>query len=188
MQKVHSEVTSLMDRFCEIEVALVEELEEKGVIAADVRRHISILPLPLLKDMYLYIEPEADKLEEKKTLTGLLSFLSVRVWNFIDYHLLEHVVMKFGSESLQDNMKLYMRELEWFESQTTVHALIECWPTGQDFKPPKYEDDAVMVNIDPKSCTVKELNEIRRNLCVKFLPPLSELAHNLVMFHRKGFK
>ena len=105
----------------------------------------------------------------------------MNVWNFIDYHLLEHVVSKFGGESLQHSLKQYVLDLEEFESQTTVQALIECWPTGRDFKPSKYEDATIKVDRDPKSCTVKELSEIRKGLCMKFLPPLS----NLIMLHSK---
>lgn len=179
---VASSFSRLAETFNEMEVSLLDYLEERGMKATDVRKYISVLPLTLIQESHMCTK-QADKLEEIKTLTGLFNFLNKCVWNFVDYHLLEYVVSKFGSSSLKQCMKQYIQDLREFQSHTTVYDFMQCWP-GRQIKPPKYDDVTVKLDKDPKSCTVKELNDIRQNLCVEFWPRLSDYA-KFVMYHYK---
>lgn len=169
--------------FHSITKSLLEDLCQNKIRATDIVNHIAILPLSLIKESYASTSPVADELEDKKTLAGLLSFLNACVWNFIDYHLLEYIIEGFGSKHLKQRMKEYVKDLEQFERNTTISELIKDWPKGKE-KPPEFDKLTMKIDKSPHSCTLKELNDIRQNMCIKFWPRLSEYAQ-YIMYHYK---
>lgn len=173
----------LSNRFHRLGMSLLYDLEERGVKARDLRNHIAIIPCHLIQETCTSTSMMIDTLENFKTLTGLIHFLNSRIWNFIDYHLLEYTIARFGSDSLQRYMQEYVRELEKFENETTVFDFMECWP-GRETKPPNYDEIGAKIDKDPKRCTIKELNDFRCSLGVEFLPSLVEYT-KYIMFHYK---
>ena len=163
-----------------MEVSLLEELQQNGVKASKIRNHISVLPLPLLQECYRSTEESLDKLEKRQTLTGLFHFLNAKVWNFIDYHLLEYVISEFGSQRLKQSMEQYAADLKQYKNHATVHEFMQFWPTRQ--KPPNYDDITVKLDKDPKLYTMRELDEFRQSLSVEFWPRLSDYA-KYVTYH-----
>ena len=161
-------------------IMLLQELEQNKVKATDIRYHISFLPLQLIPECYRSTKESFDELEKLKTLTGLFHFLNGQVWNFIDYHLLEYVISKFGSQRLKQCMEQYAADLKKYKSHATVHEFMQFWPTRQ--KPPNYDDITVKLDKDPKLYTLRELDEFRQNLSVEFLPRLSDYA-KFVTYH-----
>ena len=77
-----------------------------------------------------------DDIEAKETLTSLFAFLNACMWNFIDCHLLGHIIDELGGEDLKKHMSQYERNLEVFKSHTSIADLLECWPAvaGHDAK------------------------------------------------------
>lgn len=172
---VEREFSRLEEAFHALSVSLLEYLEDKSIKPNEIRRHITQLPVSLIKESGEVVDRVADKLEKKETLTGLFTFLNVCMWNFMDYHLLEYIVKIFGGENLKRRMKQYVSELEMFERHTSVYDLIECWP-GQDRMPVESSEASLKVEIDPKLYTVAELNHLRQKLSMQFWPRLSECA------------
>ena len=167
-----------------MEVSLLKEMQQNGVEATDVRNHISVLPLPLIPECYRSTKDSFDELEKLKTLTGLFHFLNGQVWNFIDYHLLEYVMKKFGSQRLKQCMEQYAIDLKEHNKSATVHEFMKFWPTRQ--MPLNYDDITVKLDKDPKVYTMGELDEFRQNLNVKFWPHLSDYAIFVTYHYSQG--
>ena len=161
-------------------MSLLEELQQNGVEVIKVRNHISVLPLELIQECYRSTEESSDELEKRKNLSGLFGFLNAHVWNFIDYHLLEYVISKFGSTHLKQRIKQYAMDLKEYNSPATVQEFMQFWPAGK--KPPNYDDINMKLNEDPNSYTMRKLDELRRNMNVEFWPRLSDYA-KFVTFH-----
>ena len=147
------------------------------------RADIAILPEMLIKEAYTTVDKAAPDLETKDTLTGLFSFLNACVWNFMDYHLMEHVLEIYGSEELKSLMAEYVCDLKALMSCMTVSQLMECWP-GQVEVPEGFDEASAKIDIDPDRVTIAEMNLFREKLCVEFLPRLSKYT-KYVMHHRK---
>lgn len=184
MIRVNHEFTRLNDTFYAISQSLFRHLEDAHVHPRDVRTHLTVLNSKMLmKEASAIVDKAARELETKGTLTGLFNFLNSCVWNFMDYHLMEYVIKEFGNEELRRRMAQYIRDLQVFESHTTVSQLIEVW-SEQDLAPEDCEDATVKIDKDPTRVTVSELNMFRKKLRVEFWPRLSEYASH-VLHHCK---
>ena len=166
------EFNDLSDKFYAISHSLFRHLEDTHVHPRDVRAHLTVL------DSRNLIK-EASAIETKAcTLTKLFNFLNSSVWNFIDYHLMEYVIKKFGNKDLKKRMAQYIHELEIFENHTTITQLIEVW----DFTPKdcEYATCTVKIDKDPTCVTISDLNMLRKKICGEFWPHLSECASHVL--------
>ena len=179
---VNQDFTRLNEKFYAISYSLFRHLEDTHVHPRDVRAHLTVLDsMILIKEASAIVDTVSDKLETKGTLTGLFNLLNSSVWNFIDYHLMEYIIKKFGNEELKSRMTKYVCDLLIFEKHTTITQLIEVWDK-QDLVPKDCEDATVTVKIDkdPTRVTVSDLNTIRKKFCGEFWPRLSEYASHVL--------
>ena len=139
----------------------------------DVRAHLTLLDSMLLKEASAIVDTVSDKLETKGTLT---KFPNSSLWNFMDYHLMEYIIEKFGSEDLKSDMTQYKRDLLTFENGTTIFQLIQIW----DFAPKDDPTATVKIDKDPKCVTVSELDMLRKKFCGEFWPRLSKYASHVL--------
>ena len=178
MIEVNQDFTRLNDKFYAISQSLFRHLEDSHVHPRDVRTHLTVLDsMILIKEASAIVDTVSDKLETKGTLSRLYNFLNSSVWNFIDYHLLEYIIKKFGNEDLKRRMAQYICDLLTFEKHTTITQLIEVWDK-QDLVPKDCEDATATVKIDkdPTRVTISDLNTLRKKICGEFWPRLSEYA------------
>ena len=172
---VCKKITSLEKQFSSIVSSFREELTEKKTDVKEIHGHILSLPYRLKKEVSIIVEDHATDIQERTNLTKLFVYLDRTLWNFIDYSLLEHLVLLFGSSQLKRDMEAYVSELSTFEKQTTISQLIQYWPGRRD-TPPTYCQLTVKIDVDPDKCTIESLNSLRKSFCKNFLPPLSEFA------------
>ncbi len=150
-----------------------------------ITRHICSLPLCLKREFGKPIERNAQIIINKKCMEELFTYLDMNLWNFIDYTLLEYIIMRYGSPAIQQEMKDYVSELFDFQKKTTIAELIENWP-GRKHIPPTYCNASAKIDLNPKECTLYHLNKIRIELAEKFLPTLSDFAMILCNFSRSS--
>ena len=182
MIRVDQDFTRLNDKFYAISHSLFRHLEDTHVHPRDVRTHLTVLDsIYLIREASAIVDTVSDKLETKGTLTRLFAFLNSSVWNFIDYHLMEYIIKKFGNEDLKRRMAQYIRDLLTFETCTTITQLIEVW-NKQDSVPKDCNDATATVKIDkdPTHVTVFDLNMFRKKLCGEIWPRLSEYASHVL--------
>ena len=93
-------------------------------------------------------------------------------WNFLNFDLLEHVVMGFGSEDLKKKMESYESDLQCFRKATRVCDFIACWPVrGQT--PPESELREFVAKVDYHwdCCTLEDLDILEGVITRKFFLP-----------------
>jgi len=169
------QITYLEDQFCSISSSLYEELLEQNLKTKDVLKYLVALPFGLKRELADLIQKHISELKKTEDVDELHIMLDSKIWNFIDYHLLQHVVNRLGSITLRSKMVDYVKELNKFMSSTTVSNLIQYWPGRQDC-PLQYNKMTIKIELNPNECTLEQLNTIRKEFCDYFLPPLSEFA------------
>ncbi len=177
--------SELRETFSDLAVSLIKELVEKHTSAEEFRKSIATLPLSLNKKTTLPIN-NVDQIENLMLLTDLFHLLNANIWNFFDYQVLEYVIDKFGSDAIQDTMSQFISSFRKFEQNTVLYDFFECYP-GRMQKLPGYTEVTANIDGNPKHFTLAELNQFRHNVCIKFLPPLSEKAMLFYKHQRDDF-
>ena len=168
-------------KFRDLSASLFEQLQDLDIKVIEIRKYIANLPFSLVKEVGLSVVRAADKLKNKETLAGLYFFLNESMWNFLDYHLLQYLVERFGSGDLQKYMEQYVDDLVKFKSDISVHDLVKC--CLNDTPPEECSEVSLKTDTDPKACSVTELDTLRKELPVQFWPSLSDFAKFIVMDH-----
>ena len=116
-------------------------------------------------------------LEGRNTITELFLRLSP-LFVFINYGLLDHLISKFGSPALKEDMKSYVSEVKVFMRETTVADLMDYWP-GEQHPCMNYSELKAKFSDDPRLYTLERLNDFQRKFCCKIR--LSEFIFGLIL-------
>ncbi len=183
IEAVQSNIRTLENTLSDLAVSLMAELREKGIPAESVIDWCSNAPRSMNREGVIDALGKKE-LKENKTLSSLFRFLGTQVWNFIDYHLLEFIISRLGSESLQQRMKDYVSRLQGFRRSTSMSSFIQSW-SGRFQKPEDYDEVTATFNTD---CTIELVDQFRRQLQEKLLllPPLSKFCAMLYYKHKNG--
>ena len=84
--------------------------------------------------------------------------------DFMNYGMLEHLIKAFGNKKHKHDISAHAQSMERFLRETTVKDLIDHWP-GNRRLPPDAEELVVMIDRDPKTCSILELFEIKNEIC-----------------------
>ena len=156
---VSKRIETLEEQFDHLHDRLVTELSEGGASVEIILRALTKLPLAFRKEYEGAIQNMLPDLEKREVVCHLFHRLNP-LFTFIDHKLLQHLVSKFGSLELKQDMTTYSRKVELFKKVTTISELIDYWPglkvTEVDHKVlrTKFEDD-------PKSYTLEKLDYFR---------------------------
>ena len=92
-----------------------------------------ILPFAFRREYERSIQqllPAAKEIDGQSVITSSVFLLFNPLFAFIDYDLLNHMIVKFGSAELKSEMALYIEDVKIFMRETTVGDLIDHWPGG----------------------------------------------------------
>ena len=160
---VLSLIEALEEQFHDIHSRLVTELSaNKGISVEQVLQVLTMLPFAIRKQYQDTIQTMLPKLETKDRISSLFHLLDP-LFTFIDYELLKHLVTKFGSSKLKEDMLAYIEKVQLFKRVTTVSELIEYWP-GLELPESNYSRLRAKLGDDPGTFTLEELDKFRRNL------------------------
>jgi hypothetical protein len=166
---VPKRIETLIEQFDFLHERLVNEVSEGGTSVKDILRALTRLPFTFRKEYESAIQSMLAELEKKEVVHNLFNRLNP-IFTFIDYELLQHLVSKFGSQKLKQEMTSYTAKVQLFKKVTTIGELINCWP---GLKVPEIDHKLLRAKLagDPKSYTLEKLdyfrnrffNELRRS-------------------------
>ena len=100
--------------------------------------------------------------------TAMLFRQLTPLFHFLDYDLLNHLINKFGSRNLKENMSKYLANIDKFMEETTVHDIIKV----RYFRQPNenkfykhYSKLRAKFDGDPKDYTLKKVDAVRTRFC-----------------------
>ena len=160
-------IKTLETEFDSLHQRLLSELTDGNVCSRDeLLRAVNMLPVSVRNEYQSLIQQKLHELLGSGTIFELLLHLSP-LFTFIDYGLLDHLVLKFGSSKLQNDMQTYMSKIQVFMRETTVGDLIDYWPGGEESHIQNYSKLKAKFSDDPKMYTLERLNKFRRKFCSK---------------------
>ena len=156
---VSKRIETLEDQFDCLHDRLVTELSERGTSVERVLRTLTRLPLSFRKEYESTIQSMLPELEKREVIDNLFYRLNP-LFTFIDYELLQHLVSKFGSQELKQEMMSYTTKVQLFKKITIISELIDYWP---GLKVPQIDHQKLRAKFedDPKSYTLEKLDYFR---------------------------
>ena len=132
---------------------------------------ITCLPVSARTQHRSFIEEKLTNIPPPVTFVNIWTKLNL-YWDFLNYELLEHVIINFGSAELKQNMQEYVHELSVFKQTTRLCDFIESWPC-RDNEPPEDRLKKVVVKMKHEwsQCTLQDVESFKRALVHKFFLP-----------------
>ena len=162
---VSNNIENLESQFTDLHKCILDELiANKDMNIQKLLQRLTLLPIKLRSEYQKIISEKLPTLPREGSISELFLHLNP-LFTFIDYHLLEYIIKVFGSNSLKFKMQSYSHEISSFLKQTTIQQLIDYWPCKEEEDPKVYEIIA-KIDKDAKSCSLHELNTLRRKICV----------------------
>lgn len=152
-------INSLEKQFDSLHRRLVSEVtKDEASKGVELLRALTVLPVSIKNEYEDMIQNKLPALEEKRT-TAVFLYLGP-LFVFIDYGLLDHLISKCGTLKLQEDMKLYVHEIQIFMQETKVADLMDFWP-GKEQPHLNYSLLRAKFSGDPKTYTLERLNNFR---------------------------
>ena len=157
-------ISKLEEWFSDLKDKLLSEMKSNQAVSPQtILGSLAILPLPLQAEYKKYVMENLSTLATAPSVTVMFVYLSFN-FTFIDYGLLEHLMKKFGSYQLKQDMSSYVEEINVFLDETTVAQLGVHLP-GQQELPPHFDKLLMKIDKDPGKCSLRMLNELRKRFC-----------------------
>ena len=158
-------IETLIEQFNCLHECLVNEVSEGGISVGKVLRALTRLPLTFRTEYESKVQSMLPELEERRVIDNLFYRLNP-LFTFIDYELLQHLVSKFGSQELKQEMTSYTEKVQLFKKHTTIGELINCW-SGLKVPPIDHELLRAKFAGDLKSYTLEKLDSFRNQFFKK---------------------
>ena len=149
--------------FRNLDEGLSAELEDQD--KDRVLNSLTRMPYPQRIEYQKYLEMKLPDFQDLKTVSEIFQQLRL-YYNFLDYTLLMRLINDLGSESLKSKMSAYDREIQEFMNVVTMAELQQVWP-GRKECPPDFDEFLMRIDKDPRKCSLKMVNDIRKKICIE---------------------
>ena len=174
LDSLEEEITTLSSNLC-------HEVEKNGVTIEHLLNKLTMLPVALRREFQDSLTREIATFGDTcKTIRHAFHLLINPLTTFLDYKLLEHLISKFGSSQLKQDMADYVDDVTNFKRETTVAELMDHWDGIED-ESLKFTELQVRFGEDPTKCTLERLDRFRKKFCSRY--KLSELV--MILIHLK---
>ena len=156
------------------------ELQEK-ITADDLLDELTCLPIALRREYQESVKKDiATHSDSCRSVRQLFHLIINQLTTFLDYKLLQHLISKFGSSQLKQDMSEYVHAVNEFKRETTVAELMDHWDGIED-ESLKFTELQVRFGEDPTECTLERLDRFRKKICSRY--KLSEFV--MILIHLK---
>ena len=155
---VEEMMKELQSNFSKIQQEVMQTLEEKGIPFEKFKRAIAS-----------FDDQAAERSYELLTTASSENFCAIfrhwnnkKVWNFLDFDLLERLVRQYGLNETKVLMRQYSKEMKDFQKKVTVRSLMKLQRGYGDHYEEFKSCKQMIHDLDwPYDCTLEELKELR---------------------------
>ena len=175
-----SDFVQMEMEFLDIHREFIINLKKNGIGVVDITSEIASLPEKVNHYVYEPFMKVVNKIENTDSFIALFSILKSELYNFIEYHLLEYLIKKYGSEAMKKRMSKYVDNLETFQETALVANLVKFWEHRDKMLILANILDKVRVKFNDKMLTIKTVEKFRNDLLHAFLPNFVDCS---IMFY-----
>ena len=170
-------------QFSSLQRRLLSEIKTSSEVSPETLvDSLTLLPISLRAEYQKFVIENLKTLEKAESIREIFHHLNLH-FTFIDYRLLEFLVDEYGSHQLKHDMLEYTMKMAVFMNETTVQQLMDHWPGRREI-PPHFEELRAVIDRDPKTYTLRQLDDLRKRVCSE--TRLSETILVLIGVERKN--
>ena len=158
-------IEDLERRFTNIQITARKELEGREDSVELVKNQLTTMRTER-KDKTV-IRAIARRKRPFKDLIDFFMYLNDYCWNFLEYHALMQLIINTCSATLRKEMKVYVRDVQAFQQNTTITEFIKYRRDLAKMKsiPESRKKLKMDHNIEPDSYTLADLDKLRMSTC-----------------------
>ena len=177
-------IAKLEKQFSSLQRRLQSEMKTNSEVSPETLvDSLTLLPISLRAEYQKFVLENLKALERAESIREIFHHLNIHCFTFIDYRLLEFLVDEYGSRRLKQDMLMYTMKVSVFMDETTVQQLMDHWPGRRDI-PPHFEELRAVIDRDPKTYTLRQLDDLRKRVCSQTM--LSDTILILIGVERKN--
>ena len=153
---------SLTEKFEQIVICMNDVLKESNQTVGEFRISFLLCLDVFERDRHAnFFESKANALCQASTFDALFMVLNL-YWDYLNYHLLECLVRKYGDADTKRSMKEYVEDVSSFMEATTLQVFWKIEPCLKSIPPPGFTETIVRYKHGISAIsTLKDVENIR---------------------------
>ena len=182
-QEIAGEAAQLEERFVNVlmhtKICFAEKEAESGTFLDRFKITLTTLPLSKKHQHLKFLKNEKERIKRARNSEEIFDILE-DYWNYSDYDLLEFIIKEFGMKELQEEMDIYIAELEQFEKKTTIQDY-DSASLGEMIIPEDFRTVTIEQGKDPLKCTLYDVRQFENDV-------VNQAALNKFALFRRSIK
>ena len=166
VRKVQQEIATLVDMYDDLVEKTGISLSKRQAISPDFliafRVSVAVLPTSLKYQHNYFLEHHSSQIAKATTVEEILCIVN-RYCNFLNCHLLAHIINKFGDEELQKQLSSYTTALQSFRSQTKFSEFFKAYTENPNI-PPESVALTTRMGSEWEHRTLQDAEEYRKSM------------------------
>ena len=123
--EVQAKIQKFEQRFNDLKKYTQKGLESRRIDVKAVVTSFTNLPADDKEEHKVFLEKHIHDLFQAESHEKLFALINIHYWNYLAYHLLEHLIKEFSVEEVKGEMKTYKSDLEQFMRDTPLEVFCE---------------------------------------------------------------
>ena len=138
IQYVQAKIRRFEKLFNELKTATKENLKRCNVTIEKIADTLTSLPADDMEEHKLFLESHLSALYQAADHSELFGAMNFH-WNYLAYHLLDHLIREFELERVRGQMETYKRDLQQFRMQVPLKLFCQSHKRKQVDPPPGFQ-------------------------------------------------
>ena len=161
-QKYVKKITGLKTKFRSVVISSNSYLSQK-MSRTDIEHFkIDLTTLPMMGKTHHFLKKKRKKIRKAKSVQKVFDILDP-YWNYVDYALLEHIVVNYCDDRIKRKMEKYKKRLHKFEKATSVKQFMSVAAKSHPV-PKGYSTMTATLNVDAEECSLYHVREIKDSI------------------------
>ena len=161
VEEIRAKIREFEQQFNALKKSTREDLESHNIDVKEVVECLTNLPADDMPEHKVFLKEHIDDLFQAESLKKLFALINLHYWNYLAYHLLEHLIKEFSVKVVKREMEKYKRDLHQFLWVTPLDMFCQAQKKRKVTPPPGFKELVVEFPW-PRSVTLGVVEDFRQ--------------------------
>ena len=139
VEVIRAKICDFEQQFNALKRSTREELESRSIDVKEVAECLTSLSADDMPEHKMFLKEHMDDLFQADSHKKLFALINVHYWNYLAYHLLEHLIKEFSVKVVKGEMEKYKRDLHQFLWDTPLDMFCQSQKKRKVIPPPGFK-------------------------------------------------